>query len=114
MNAEANADHRQGFLLYVPQDLEICSVAFGIKLTQTGVRDCSVVFRVDIGRASGKKNAVHPGDVFPDDFAIPGSGYHQRQAARPEDRIEVMPDLADVLRFYVIASRNSDPGFVHN
>src|SRR5438874_2295436 len=76
LDTEANADQRQTFLLDVLQDLKIGGIAVWIKLAEIGMRDGPVVFRVDVGRAAGKKNPVDATDVLADDFAIASCGYH--------------------------------------
>src|SRR5579884_371660 len=96
------------------QNCEIGRIALRIKLAELLMRKRSVVSGIDIRRTSRQKNSLHPADIFANHVAISSRRNHQRQTAGPQDCIQIMPDLADIFRLLVVASRNSDPGSFHN
>ena len=114
LNAKADAQNRQLCLFYQVEDGKVCSIPFGIETSELGVWSGAVMRRIDIGRAAGQKNSLRAVHILANDVTITGRWDEQRKTSRPQNRIQIMTYLADVLRFFLITSRNSDPGFFHD
>src|SRR5579862_2624742 len=104
LDSETNPEERQIPLLYIIKDCEIRRVALGIELAEFRMNGRPIMFRIDVRRAPRQKNALNPADIFANNVAIVCCRNHQGQTAGPQDRIQVMPDLADIFSFFVITS----------
>ena len=56
----------------------------------------------------GQQHSLNLFDIFASNPAIAGRWNQERKTAGPYNRVEIMPDLTDVFRFFVITSRYSE------
>src|SRR6478609_1267563 len=77
------------------------------------MRRGAVMLWIDVSWTAGKQNPLHSLNVLADDLRITCRRNHERQAASPEHRVQIVANLPDVFRLLVVSSRNSDPGFFH-
>src|SRR5437870_13045706 len=101
------------FLFGKIENRKVGCLAFRMQLAQFRVWRLVVFSRIDIVGASRQQQTLGLFDVFASNVAIGCRWNQQRQAPGPQNDVEIMPDLTDVFRFFVISSRYSDPGFFH-